>query len=236
MLKAILFDLGDTVFGLDPLPADLDARVDEALAACGVRGVRGQTVLAEVRRLQAAEPLHAEPKLEDLFAKALRSHEVDAPGRADQLARVLHLADVERFHAPPRLRQTLVELASDGLRLGVVSNTTTPPVLIDGYLHALGVRTLFETCVYSVGIGRKKPSPEPFRAALREIDVGAGEALYIGDRPLQDIRGATSIGMKAVITHQFRREDPGYAGAHAVINQLAEIVPLVRSLRSANGG
>jgi FMN phosphatase YigB (HAD superfamily) len=62
--------------------------------------------------------------------------------------------------------------------------------------------------------------------------VDSPEAIFVGDRLDADVEGPAASGMRTVLTHQYRREDP--AGAKIapdhVISHLTELPAYVRSL------
>ena len=47
--------------------------------------------------------------------------------------------------------------------------------------------------------GKIKPDPSIFRAALERLSVEPDEALMVGDQPEDDVEGARSIGMEALL-------------------------------------
>ena len=50
----------------------------------------------------------------------------------------------------------------------------------------------------------RKPNIKIFEETLRRLDVTAEETIYVGDSPLEDIKGAKAAGMKTVfIPSQF---------------------------------
>jgi putative hydrolase of the HAD superfamily len=82
-------------------------------------------------------------------------------------------------------------------RLGLVSNFTYAPVIYAG-LRKLGVNQFFNAVLVSDEVGWRKPHVEIFEEALRRLKIQAEEAVYVGDSPLEDIKGAKSSGMKTV--------------------------------------
>ncbi len=50
-------------------------------------------------------------------------------------------------------------------------------------------------------MGWRKPHSKIFQQALDQLGVAAGEAVFIGDCPLEDIKGALDAGLKAVFVH-----------------------------------
>lgn len=92
--------------------------------------------------------------------------------------------------------------ALDGRRrLGIISNFDRRlyPVL-----EHLGIRRFFETVTISSEVGLEKPDPRIFAMALAGLDAQAADAVYVGDDPEQDWRGAAAAGMRV-----YRVERPG---------------------------
>ena len=87
------------------------------------------------------------------------------------------------------------ELRRNGLRLCLVSNTsrTRLPQLIDTF--SLEV----DAWISSGAHGRVKPSPSIFRAALELLEVGAEDAVMVGDSLADDVAGARAIGIRAFL-------------------------------------
>ena len=56
----------------------------------------------------------------------------------------------------------------------------------------------FNVVVVSEEVGWRKPSRLIFQEALNRLQVGAHEAVYIGDSPIEDIKGAKQVGLKAI--------------------------------------
>ena len=52
--------------------------------------------------------------------------------------------------------------------------------------------------VVSEEVGWRKPSTQIFQDALNRLQVQACEAVYIGDSPIEDIKGAKQSGLKTV--------------------------------------
>jgi len=61
-------------------------------------------------------------------------------------------------------------------------------------------------------VGRSKPDPEPYTAALHALDIDPHEALFVGDRVEPAIAGARAAGLCAVLIDRSgrRREGAGY--------------------------
>lgn len=96
----------------------------------------------------------------------------------------------------PDVRTTLESLSDRGVRMGVVSN-------FDGRLlricEGLGLTRFFDTIVMSSRAGHAKPDPGIFLAALDALGGVPAEALHVGDSEEEDVRGAQSAGLRALL-------------------------------------
>jgi putative hydrolase of the HAD superfamily len=61
--------------------------------------------------------------------------------------------------------------------------------------------------VFSSEVGTRKPHPAIFRRALGALGVQPENALFVGDRLYEDIRGAGELGMKTVQAVWFRADE-----------------------------
>jgi putative hydrolase of the HAD superfamily len=72
-----------------------------------------------------------------------------------------------------------------------------------------------------------KPHPKVFRLALHQLGVSEPHrAVFVGDRPFDDIYGAKVNGMRAVLRRN-RHVPPFDVDADAEIDQLSELLPLL---------
>ena len=87
--------------------------------------------------------------------------------------------------------------------MGLISNFTYAPVIYAG-IRKLGINQFFNAILVSEEVGWRKPNTKIFEEALRRLEVTAKETVYVGDSPLEDIKGAKAIGIKTVfIPSQF---------------------------------
>ena len=135
---------------------------------------------------------------------------------------------IRGLRCSPHARQVLEEIRARGLRLAIVSNAAYPPESMRSHLEQIGIIDYFDATVYSSEVGWRKPNPLIYEAALDRVGVGADETLFVGDRLREDIRGPRALGMEAVLTHEFRREEPTAAdGTVVVLESLAGLPSLL---------
>ena len=69
---------------------------------------------------------------------------------------------------------------------------------------------MLDAVVFSSDVGRRKPAPEVYRAALDALGVDARHVLFVGDRVREDYEGPRAAGMRAVIFTAHAEEPPPY--------------------------
>jgi putative hydrolase of the HAD superfamily len=133
---------------------------------------------------------------------------------------------VESLELRPCAEQ-LLSKAAVNRKLGLVSNFTFAPVIYAG-LRKLGISHFFSAILVSEAFGFRKPHAKMFQEILRRLNVKADEAVYVGDSPLEDIRGAKEAGMRTVfVPSQFYSLDDLYESKQAtdfVVGDLQELL------------
>lgn len=109
---------------------------------------------------------------------------------------------VESLELRPYAKKVLAKAASF-CKLGLVSNFTYAPVVYSS-LRRLDINRFFNAVVVSGDCGWRKPHPKVFAEALNMLNVKASEAIFMGDSPDEDIKGAIEKGLKTVfVSSQF---------------------------------
>jgi len=124
----------------------------------------------------------------------------------------------------------LRQLRRRRIKIGVLSNTLWPRSWHEDVFRRDGVLDLIDGAVYSSEIDWTKPHPEAFLAAMAAVGVSdPARCVFVGDRPWDDIYGAKSVGMRAVLLPN--SDVPTFAAADpdAVIGGLSELLPLIES-------
>lgn len=92
-------------------------------------------------------------------------------------------------------RKALQRLAKR-YRLAVISNADGK---IADVLARCGIADCFESITDSGVVGKEKPHPAIFEAAVRSLGVSAAESIYVGDVYSIDYLGATRFGMQSIL-------------------------------------
>lgn len=240
-MQAIVFDLGHTIIDFGPAEEALRETYERVLATLRsaalaelptsetmVRRVT-QRIFAEVEASYEREDL-AELDILALFDAALRDlgFHLDAATVRD-IAVLEHRALATGEVLPPENREAIRRVKERGLKVGLVSNVTLLPEMMREDMERLGLLDYFDVTVFSSEEMIRKPDPRIYQAVLTRLGVEGAQAVFVGDRLKEDVRGPKECGMRAVLTTQFRQEDPRAAAVppDGVIGSLAELPGLL---------
>jgi putative hydrolase of the HAD superfamily len=210
---AVLFDWGDTLMRFV---------YDEALIEAGQRAglaALGRDDLPEVDRVAT----HFRERYEPLFWAPGTVEELEYPGLVrqllgdfgievddDELTRFLaaeHAAWDPARQLAANTPALLEALRGRGLKLGLVSNAFDPGWLLHRDLQQMGLDKQLDFAVFSSEVGKRKPHPAIFERALDALAVAPTDAVFVGDRLYEDVRGAGELGMTTVQALWFRADE-----------------------------
>ena len=205
MIKAVFFDLYNTLVGYDPPREEIEARILKEFgievspeAFCHPLVIADEFIYQE----HARSPLSKRSKEETMALYAqyqgivLKEAGIDASpelitgilGKWQQSNYKLVLFD----DAMP----ALIHLKELGLILGLISNVDRD---ITSLCQELGLSVLLQVVITSQEVGFNKPQPEIFQEALKQAGVKSSEAIYVGDQYQIDVVGANEAGMRGVL-------------------------------------
>jgi putative hydrolase of the HAD superfamily len=213
VLRAVLFDWGDTLFHF---------AYDEELLAAGWEAGLGTLDRDGLPRADETAAVFREGYLPLLFVPG-SVEEVEYPEMIRELLAgfgvELEDDELDRFlaaeHAawePARVmgahtHALLDSLRGRGLKTGLVSNAFDPGWLLHRDLADMGLAERLDAAVFSSEVGLRKPHPAVFEATLGKLGVEPEEALFVGDRRYEDMRGAKELGMTTAQALWFRADD-----------------------------
>ena len=226
MIKAVLFDLDNTLIDFMKVKrSSVDAAIDAMLAA----GVR-------VKKKKAGKILYALYKEygiehQQIFQKFLRAvlgkldYKILAEGivayRKTQAGIMMPYSDVV-----PTLRQ----LRRMGPKLAIVSDA--PRLRAWLRLVEMELQDYFDVVVCFEDTGSFKHTGLPFKKALRLLKLKPGDCLMVGDWPERDIVGAKKLGIHAVFARYGAspRAKAKKSGADFEIDSVKEVVAVIGKL------
>jgi len=201
MVRAVLFDLDDTLF---------DHR---HCARCALAGVREAQACLQAVDLEALERQHADiletlhlevvahhlglddarvERFRRLYAAAGAEADAEAAARTASMYRQLYLAARREISGATALLREVQKRAT----AVVVSNNLLQEQ--QAKLRHCGLAPFVDLLVVSEEVGVSKPDPRIFEVALERAGCTAGEAVMIGDSWTNDVEGARAAGIRAI--------------------------------------
>jgi putative hydrolase of the HAD superfamily len=205
MIKAVFFDLYQTLVRYEPPREQIEAKVLKDLGIDVSPEALVRPIIAADEFIYneiARRPLSARSQ-EEKYALYARYQAIllrEAGIEHDQRVIPNLLAAMQQSRMDLVLfddvAPTLTDLAAKGLILGLISNVEQD---MTGTLTKLGLYAWLKIVVTSLDAGAGKPRPEIFQEALRQAGVKPSESIYVGDQYNVDIVGARGAGMKGIL-------------------------------------
>ncbi len=130
----------------------------------------------------------------------------------------------------PHVYSTLISLSKLGIKLGIVSDAPVKEAWLR--LAYLNFHHIFDAVVTFDETGERKPSPVPFNAILKKLNVKPEESLMVGDWAERDIVGAAKVGMKTAFA---RYGDTFNTIEHNADYELKDISQIINIINKENG-
>jgi putative hydrolase of the HAD superfamily len=209
VLDAVLFDWGDTLMEFVYAPELVAAGHRAGLAAIGRDGLPELTdhFREEYEPLFWVPGTIEEIEYPQLVRRLLGDFGIGVDdGELDRFLEAEHDAWKPARQLAANTHPLLEALRERGLKLGLVSNAFDPGWLLHRDLEHMGLAERLDFSVFSSEVGMRKPHPAIFERALEALGVAPENALFVGDRLFEDIRGAAELGMTTVQALWYRAD------------------------------
>ena len=218
-IRAITFDLDDTLWAIDPVIARAEELLHAWLGEHWPELAR-RFPPAELRALRDRLARQRKDLHHDLSAlrRLALTHAAQtcgyAPEVADAAFDVLWKARNEVVLYPDVL-PVLERLAGRYALAGLTNGNAD--IALCGVGHVLGF------CVSAREVGVPKPHPQIFAHAVERLGVPPHEVLHVGDDPRSDVGGARQAGMRTVWVNRAGAPWPGGPQADIEVNSLSAL-------------
>jgi putative hydrolase of the HAD superfamily len=230
MIRAVLFDLYDTLLYLDAT-AVAETRRQLALRA-GVDPDAWSTLWRDnvldrmLGRLGGLED-ELRTMLQQLGCRA-------APDLVAELAETETAGWANAVTLYPETLPTLAALRERGLLLGLVSNCSSQAGAV---LERIGLADRFDAITLSCAVEAMKPDPAIFEHACRALGVEPADSMFVADGAFTELDAAKALGMIAVkIEQDHQSGDYGTSTSfdHRV-ERLTEVLDLIEQRVTSSG-
>ncbi len=202
-IEAIFLDVGNTLRILLEEPEFQAQARKDLMALVGTT----ETEAEFFEKLEARWKIHRKKSKESLIEASEKElwtvHLLpDYPAEkiaplAGKLTRLWRDHDGRRVPRPDA-KETIIELDRRGYKLGIIANTITETEIPD-WMESDGVSQYFKTVILSSKVRYRKPDPEIYWMAARDIGVEPARCAYVGDNPVRDVDGTRAAGFGLMI-------------------------------------
>jgi 2-haloalkanoic acid dehalogenase type II len=222
VLKAVLFDLGDTLVKTADNQVGTYQRI---LEACGIHRTREELNAAHVDAGRLLGLDYMASMLDEYWVKrnTMFLEHLGIFGR-ENLARMIaeQWWDYSNVALYSDVKETLDRLKQRGIKMGVITNALQTD--LEKILSKTNLNPDYFKIVVTINtICRMKPELEIFHYALSILNVAPQEALFVGDTIEYDYEGAKKAGLKALLIDRENR----ITGDYEKIRDLREVLALV---------
>lgn len=206
-LKAVFFDIDDTLFSTTDFAERARREAVEAMRKHGLR-LPADHLLRELSEVISEFSSNHEQHFDKLILRLPR-RSFDGVNPAILVAAAVHAyhdAKVHQLRPYPDVPPVLERLAKTDLVRGVI--TAGLQIKQADKLLRLGLYACFTPTALFISdqIGISKPNPKLYQRACDEVGVRPEETMYVGDHPTHDIDPANALGM---VTVRIRRGKHG---------------------------
>lgn len=122
--------------------------------------------------------------------------------------------------------EVLTAFKQQGIKLGLITNGSVHSQ--NAKLDQAKLRDYFDVIIISDEVQVKKPDKRIFEIALERLDAAAAHTCYVGDHPINDIKGAKDAGLSAIWLSGFMDWDGSLDEPHAKIKSLIELIDIIK--------
>ena len=220
MIKAIIFDLDNTLMDFMKMKG---RAIDAAITAMIDAGL--EISKAKIDVIYKEKGIEFQKVFDILLEEVLKDVDYKVLAAGVVAYRKAREAELTPY---PHVYPTLIQLAKMGLKLGILSDAPSKEAWLR--LAYLNFHHIFDAIVTFDETGERKPSPVPFKAILKKLNVEPEESLMVGDWAERDIVGASNIGMKTAFAKYGDTFDTKEHSGDYELNDIYELVSIVREL------
>lgn len=207
MIRAVGFDLGETLLFYRDTPLNWAARYPDALAAvaksCQAQPTAAQTARAKEILTQhntRIVPRTKEIAAEKIFASILDAWELDAAHHSVAAIESFFSFFQQHLSTYPETVPVLKALRTRGFPTGILTDVPygMPQTFVQRDIAGAGIAGLFDILLTSVEVGLRKPEPAGYHELARRLGVAPYEMLFVGNEP-KDVIGAKRAGAWAAL-------------------------------------
>ena len=237
MIKAVLFDLDDTLYEYEPVHQKALGEVYKVFNK-KIRKISKERFkrLFNLSKIEIKQELSGTASSHNriLYFQRLieKTHNTVNPEITLNLYNTYWNSFLRNMKLRGDVIFTLKKLKRDGFKIVIVSDLTTNIQLRK--IHKLKITPYVDYLVTSEEAGSEKPHPIMFLLPLKKLNMLPQEIIFVGDNKGKDITGANAVGMETIlISNKVKKQSQDrqdYSKPHFHIKNISEVLNIIEFL------
>jgi haloacid dehalogenase superfamily, subfamily IA, variant 1 with third motif having Dx(3-4)D or Dx(3-4)E len=232
-IRAIGFDLGETLLFYRDMPLSWATKYPEALAAvaksCGVKPTAEQFALAGQILTQhntRVVPRTQEIPAATILASVLEAWRLEVGKHTDTAIEAFFSFFQQHMCAYPETMEVIQTLRTKGIPTGILTDVPygMPRSYVQRDLEGAGISKLFDVVLTSVEVGVRKPEPAGYSELAKRLGVELNQMLYVGNEAKDVIGARQARVLSALLDRNGTGEDHGQNFTLSTLTNLYDIL------------
>lgn len=219
MIKAVLFDLDNTLIDFMKMKREASQAAIEAMLAAGVK-LNKEEATQTLYQLYDQHGIEHQQIFQEFLLKTQKTIDYKILAAGIVAYRKTKSVFAEAY---PGVMNTLLKLKQKGLKLAIVSDA--PILQAWTRLTEMRIQDFFDAVITFDDTGERKPSVQPFKKAIEQLQVKPEEVLHVGDWPERDITGAKAAGIKTAFA-KYGTTRPATVKADYELNKIEDLLEI----------
>jgi HAD superfamily hydrolase (TIGR01509 family) len=155
--------------------------------------------------------------------------EIDPEAYTRKFRQIYHALLEADLGFSPGADKLLNALAQRGYRLALVSSSSASSISL--ILAKLGIAGFFDAVITAEDVSRKKPAPDAYLAALKQLSISPPQAIVFEDSQV-GIQAAAAAGVTVIAVRHSCNHKQDFSLAYTVLDSLADTPSILRLIET----